>query len=191
MIKALVFDCFGVLYWDNVGELYDMVEPSEFNAVSDLVNAFDYGYIIKDDFQKQVAELAKVDEATINSIMLDKRRRNEVLIERAKDLKQSYKIALLTNMGSGTLEDVFTPAESEQIFDDIIISSDVGMIKPSLDIFELTLERLGVQPEEVIFIDDRPSNTDSAQRTGMNTILFSTNSQFEHELTRIVSQANA
>ena len=191
MITTLIFDCFGVLYWDNVGQLYDSVEPKDFEAVSDLVHAFDHGYVDNDDFLAQVAAIAKSDSATIAEIMVNKRRRNEPLIERVKQLKQQYKISLLTNMGQDTMASVFSSEESQQLFDDIVISSDVGLIKPSLDIFELTLDRLGVQPNEAIFIDDRPANTEGAERAGMKSILFTSNRQFEQELQRIIEVASA
>ncbi len=191
MITTLIFDCFGVLYWDNVSRLYDSVESKDFEAVSDLVHAFDHGYIDNEDFLAQIAVIAKSDSATIAEIMINKRRRNEPLIERVKQLKQHYKISLLTNMGQDTMASVFSSEESEQLFDDVVISSDVGLVKPSLDIFELTLERIGVQPEQAIFIDDRPANTEGAERAGMKSILFTSNRQFEQELERITGTVSA
>ncbi len=104
---------------------------------------------------------------------------------------KEFKIGLLTNMGPGTLDEVFSEQERNKLFDVVVVSSEVGLIKPSRDIFELTSERLGVPADETVFIDDRPVNTDGAERTGMKTILFTTNKQFEVELSSLTKVANA
>jgi HAD superfamily hydrolase (TIGR01509 family) len=49
------------------------------------------------------------------------------------------------------------------------------MSKPDPRIYELTCERLGVRPEEMIFLDDVPLFTEAAQRAGLQAILFTGN----------------
>lgn len=189
MIKALVFDCFGVLYWDDLNRLYNLVSPAEFESLNDIIHACDHGYISKEDFLAQVAELAGISVAAVAAVMHEKHRRNEPMIERVRELKQAYKIGLLTNMGPGTLDEIFHETERAELFDSVVVSSEVGMIKPSRDIFELMSEQLGVPADETVFIDDRPVNVDGADRTGMKTILFTTNAQFETELARLTDAA--
>jgi HAD superfamily hydrolase (TIGR01509 family) len=191
MIQALVFDCFGVLYWDDLNRLYNLVHPDQFQDLNDIVHACDHGYISKQDFLQQVAALAGISVEAVAAVMHDKHHRNEPMIERVRELKQHYKIGLLTNMGSDTLDEIFSEAEREELFDVVVVSSDVGLIKPSRDIFELTSERLGVPAGDTVFIDDRPVNTDGAERIGMQTILFTTNKQFEAELATLTETANA
>lgn len=53
------------------------------------------------------------------------------------------------------------------LFDTIVHSCEVGLRKPGLEIFELTCRRLGVEPGEVLFLDDFPANADAARRAGM------------------------
>lgn len=191
MIKALIFDCFGVLYWDDLNRLYNLVSPDKFQDLSDIMHACDHGYISKQDFLNQVAALAGVSVEAVMAVMHDKHRRNEPIVERVRELKKEYKIGLLTNMGPGTIEEVFSEEEREELFDAVIISSEVGLIKPSRDIFELASERIGVPADETVFIDDRPVNVDGAERTGMKTILFTTNKQFEVELAALTEPVNA
>lgn len=191
MIRALVFDCFGVLYWDDLNRLYNLVSPDMFQDLNDIIHACDHGYIGREDFLSQTAALAGISTDAVAAVMHDKHRRNEPMIERVKELRKNYKIGLLTNMGQGTLDEVFTEAEREELFDTVVVSSDVGLIKPSRDIFELTIERLGVGADETVFIDDRPVNTDGADRVGMKTILFTTNKQFEVELASLTEPVNA
>jgi HAD superfamily hydrolase (TIGR01549 family) len=191
MIKALVFDCFGVLYWDDLNRLYNLVSPDKFQDLNDIMHACDHGYISRQDFFNQVAVLAGISVEAVVAVMHDKHRRNEPMIQRVRELKSDYKIGLLTNMGSDTLDEIFNEQERAELFDVVVVSSDVGLIKPSRDIFELMSEQLGVPADETVFIDDRPVNTEGAERTGMKTILFTTNKQFEVELAMLTETANA
>lgn len=189
MIKAIVFDCFGVLYWDDLNRLYNLVSPDKFQDLNDVMHACDHGYISKQDFLNQVAALAGISEAAVAVVMRDKHQRNESMIERVKQLKGSYKTALLSNMGPETLDDIFAPEERSAMFDEVVISSEVGMIKPSKDIFLHALEQLGTPADETLFVDDRPANVEGAERVGMKTILFATNGEFERELSAHLSDA--
>jgi putative hydrolase of the HAD superfamily len=191
MTKALIFDCFGVLYWDDINRLYDLVPAKKLRELSDLVHACDHGFISSEELVEQVAALAEISVSAVEAVIRNKHTRNDKLVERVRELRGTYKTALLTNMGSDTLSTIFDETEQKELFDTVVVSSDVGLIKPSRDIFEFTLERLGVQPEEAIFIDDRPVNTDGAERVGMRSILFSTNSQFERELQRMTDSFDA
>jgi epoxide hydrolase-like predicted phosphatase len=191
MIQALIFDCFGVLYWDDLNRLYNLVHPDQFQALSDMVHACDHGYISNQEFLNQVAELAGISTAAVAAVMHDKHRRNDYMVERVQALKKQYKTGMLTNMGSDTLDEIFSQDERAQLFNEVVVSSDVGMIKPSRDIYDLMLERLGVPAEAAVFIDDRPVNIDGAERVGMKTILFTTNQQFEAELASLEKPADA
>ncbi len=191
MIKALIFDCFGVLYWDDLNRMYDLVGAENAQNLNDLMHACDHGYITAQDFLDQVAALAGKTVDEVASTMRDKQSPNKALMNRVKELKANYKIGLLSNMGYDTLDAVFNEQQRKDMFDDVLISSDVGLIKPSRDLYELALERLGVGPDEVIFIDDRLPNVEGAMQLGMKTILFTTNKHFEQELARILEAESA
>jgi putative hydrolase of the HAD superfamily len=57
------------------------------------------------------------------------------------------------------------------LFDETVISGDVGLHKPQPEIYELACDRLGVQPRECVFVDDLRENVDGAEAIGMTTIL--------------------
>ncbi len=60
----------------------------------------------------------------------------------------------------------------DELFDDVVDSSEVGMRKPDPRIYQLALERLGAQPATTAFIDDAPGNVDGARRAGLHAVLI-------------------
>jgi len=98
---------------------------------------------------------------------------NPNMIDLVKKLKTNYKVAILSN----TVPDHVEMNKKRNLFDlfDVVVNScdeDVQLIKPDKEIFDLTLKRLGVKSEEVIFIDDRSRCIEAAQKLDIKTILF-------------------
>ncbi len=62
--------------------------------------------------------------------------------------------------------------ESFDRFDAAVFSNEEGIKKPGSEAFLLALERMGLSPEEVLFVDDHPDNIAAAQRLGFKTHLF-------------------
>ncbi|MBC7228606.1 MAG: HAD family phosphatase [Thermoflexales bacterium] len=90
-----------------------------------------------------------------------------------RSLRGRYRVALLTNAFPDHAESLrrrhgFDPRAE---FDVYVNSAEVGMAKPDPAIYQLTLDRLGVRPEQAIFIDDHVRNTDAARMLGMHTIV--------------------
>ena len=59
----------------------------------------------------------------------------------------------------------------DDMFDAVVISGEVGLHKPEPEIFRLGAERLGVAPEECVFVDDLRENCAGAEAVGMAAIL--------------------
>ena len=57
-------------------------------------------------------------------------------------------------------------------FDGIVISGDVGAIKPDARIFEHLVVRYAVDPGTAVFIDDSPANVEAARRLGFVALRF-------------------
>lgn len=88
------------------------------------------------------------------------------------DLKAGgTRLALLSNAGRdfgsyfrhGTLGDLF-----EQVF----VSGELGTVKPSADIFEHVMAKLGVTPEQTVFIDNKAENVAGAEALGIAGHLY-------------------
>lgn len=67
-------------------------------------------------------------------------------------------------------------------FDGYFISGLEGVIKPDPEYFRRALERLDLQPDEVLFIDDRPENTAAAGALGIPAVVFTTPEALRGEL---------
>ena len=59
----------------------------------------------------------------------------------------------------------------DELFDPIVISGEVGMRKPEKRIFDLAVDRLGLQPSDVVFVDDAEPNLVGARAAGLRTVL--------------------
>lgn len=75
---------------------------------------------------------------------------------------------LISNSWGGTTYD---NANIDELFDAVVISGEVGLHKPEPEIFHLGAERLGVTPEECVFVDDLRENCEGAEAVGMTAIL--------------------
>jgi epoxide hydrolase-like predicted phosphatase len=111
---------------------------------------------------------------------------NDELINIIKDLKKrNYKIALLSN-NSIEFRQKLVENEIINIFDEIIISAEVGWQKPQPEIFEILFKKLGVNANEVIFIDDTLRSLENADKIGYTPILFKDNKSLKLELSSIL-----
>lgn len=72
-----------------------------------------------------------------------------------------------------------------EAFDHQFLSCEVGLIKPDPAIFQHCIERMGVQAQQTLFIDDREPNVSSAKRVGIRAIQFQNVEQLRHELREI------
>jgi HAD superfamily hydrolase (TIGR01509 family) len=81
------------------------------------------------------------------------------------------KLGLLSNADRGYTER-FRERGITGLFDDSVISGDVGVAKPDPAVFLLAARRLGVEPTACLMIDDQPQHLESARGVGLRTHLF-------------------
>lgn len=97
----------------------------------------------------------------------------EQTVELVKELKGHYALGMLTNAPSRySLDQRFQPGELDELFDVVVVSGEVGWDKPAPEIYTMTVEKLGVKPEECLFIDDIPAFTAAAEALGIKTYTF-------------------
>jgi putative hydrolase of the HAD superfamily len=81
------------------------------------------------------------------------------------------RLGLLSNAARGFTERLRGRGVAE-LFDQVIVSGDVGLAKPDPAVFRLMAERLGVEPAACLMVDDQPEHLASAERVGLRTHLF-------------------
>ena len=84
--------------------------------------------------------------------------------------KQGYSIYLLSNFPGDQFEKYRLQNSYIDMFDDRIISGDVGLAKPDKKIYELAVQKFSLIPEESLFIDDKIENIKGAEKVGIQTI---------------------
>jgi 2-haloacid dehalogenase len=100
-----------------------------------------------------------------------------------KRLKQAgYPVYGLSNWSAETFPYMRQRHEFFDLFDDMVISGEVGHVKPEPEIFQILLDKIGSPAEECLFIDDSPANIGQAQKLGFATILFQSPQQLESSL---------
>jgi 2-haloacid dehalogenase len=93
-----------------------------------------------------------------------------------------YQLVGLTNWSAEKFHPTRLKHDFFSVFDDIVVSGDVRLVKPDPAIFELTLRRVGRSADECLFIDDSAANVEAAAALGFHTIRFESPEQLEREL---------
>ena len=173
VIKAIIFDCFGVLYTGSLTELAShCANEHDTKELYDATRAADHGFLSRDDYIAKVMELTGLSKQEIVSLMSSAQVRSRGVFRYAEELKsRGYKIAVLSNIGRDTIQRLFTP-EDYELFNAIIASGDIGITKPHITAYDRTLDRLRVAPSEAIMIDDAYSNIAGAIEAGMYGVVF-------------------
>jgi putative hydrolase of the HAD superfamily len=91
---------------------------------------------------------------------------NSELLQVVRDLRGSTKLAIASNAWSGMRERLGARG-IDLLFDQIVISAEVGVAKPDTRIFEIALERLRLPATRCIFIDDTVEHVEAASAIGM------------------------
>ncbi len=191
-IKAIIFDCFGVLVTSARIALKNDF-PKYKSQIDDLDHQAVYGLISRKEFNNELSNLIGISVGQIESRYWGGSVKVASVIDWLIELKQSskYKIGMLSNVGRGFFDSYFTEIEQKELFDEMVLSSDVGMAKPEAMIFELIASRLGVKSSECVLIDDTYLNIDAAKNTGMYGVWFISVGQAKIELDEILEVENA
>ena len=83
------------------------------------------------------------------------------------------KTGFLSNGVAEIMARIRTDRPLERWFDTVVVSCELGVVKPGAEIFQICLERLGTPPDRTLFVDDRRENTDGAAALGIVTLTFS------------------
>jgi len=187
-IKAIIFDCFGVLVEDSMNSFYATYLPDKPEVV-EQIKALDHlateGKMTFDEQMVKMAELTETPLAEVKAFLDLNPNNDELLSFIGGDLKPHYKIGFLSNAADDWLDELFSK-EDKALFDDIILSYQHGIRKPDPRIFQLAAERLGVELEECVFIDDVVEYCEGAQSIGMTAIQYVTFDKVKQDLAKLL-----
>lgn len=185
VIKALIFDCFGVIVGKGFAQTYsgaggDPIKDRAF--IEDILGRANLGLISDAEFNAAITSQLKISEEAWQEAVFKAELPDEQLLEFIEGLRSDFKTAVLSNSNKGVLERKIGRDWLEKCFDDVIVSADVGFVKPDHRIYKLAAERLGVETDECLFVDDIRSFLESAQELGMKTVLYRDFRTFKQQL---------
>lgn len=177
MIKAVVFDCFGVLYGSSMWAQLALCPPERRQDLIDNNKQNDYGFLTVEQYVTNTAEILGISPNRVATMLRDIHVRNQPMFDFIGELRRmGVKTALLTNAGRDLPARLFTEEELHgAVFDAYLVSSEYGIVKPNPAIFELIAGKLGVPVGECVMLDDTPENCEGAEVAGMQSIQHVTN----------------
>jgi epoxide hydrolase-like predicted phosphatase len=181
-LDAVLFDFGGVLttsVWDSFADFCrgkgleeDAVKRlfrEDPGALADLRD-LETGRVEEPEFERRFADRLGLDEATdLIDSMFRGMRPDPPMVEAVRAVRATgIKTGLVSNSWSTSHYDRNLLAE---LFDAVVISADVGLHKPEPEIFLLAAERLGVEPDRCVFVDDLRENCAGAEAVGMTAVV--------------------
>jgi 2-haloacid dehalogenase len=192
--KAVVFDLGGVLIdWDPrhlyrklladeaaVEEFLATVCTPEWNAELDRGRPFAEGVAeLVERYPEHAAAIAAYHQRWPEMVAGDIPGTVQVLA----DLRAGgVPLYALTNWSAETFAITRDRFEFLDWFDGLLVSGEERMTKPDPAIFQLLLDRFGLDPEETVFVDDSPANVAAARRLGIDAVRFTGHDQLRREL---------
>lgn len=177
-IKWVVFDAMGVIYEvaDDVSDLLIPYLRSKNNKtplkiIYDSYIKASLGKISSKEFWEIMGYNKKYPDIEVefldNWYTLDSE-----FLDIGEKLKENYNLGMLSNDLKEWSNFLRNKYEIHTYFKVAVISGEVGYRKPDKKIYEILLEKTGANPEEIIFVDDKLENLNSASELGIHTIRF-------------------
>jgi HAD superfamily hydrolase (TIGR01509 family) len=136
-------------------------------------------------FDALVARLPEVDGAlgrALYEVMLEPWIPYDDAVPTLRELRRrGLKLALISNIGVD-VRSVLARAGMADLFDAVILSFEVGAVKPQRTIFERALEALGVPAGRALMVGDNPGDDAGAAHLGIRTLLLPRTRGAEHGL---------
>ncbi len=189
-INTFIFDCFGVIcdpplsnWYKNKSEKHGFIDEK----LHDILREFDLGKMSEEDMEEYFSKYEGINltrEAIRDEIdaylQLDR-----TLADMIGKLKNTgFKTILLSNANASFFERKIYKLypEFKNLFDEIVISSEVGMVKPDKEIYLHTLEKISSKPEECVFIDDNKENVLASEKLGITGYVYTDSKSFAEYL---------
>lgn len=192
MIKAIIFDCFGVLlgnaYKIHLNEV-ERTDPERAKEIRAINHASDMGILSREETAEHISALFGMEPEEFLEEQNQLEVPNQALLDFITTLKPRFKVGMLSNISSrGRLSIRFADGVLDSHFDTIVASGDEGYVKPQPEIYQIAATRLGVHPSECLFIDDIAEFCDGARQVGMQAVQFFTTDQAIADVTHLIDR---
>jgi len=197
-IRAVYFDLGGVILrteekgpraelGKSLGLDYDGMDRVVFGSESAQQAAL--GIISREQHWRNVARALNLPESEIprcSEAFFAGDRTDPALVDFLRSLRPTCKVGLISNAFSDLREWV-VQQKFDDVFDDMTISSEIGITKPDARIYRQALEKLNVRPEEAVFVDDMPANVEAATALGVRGVVFKTSGQAIADIKKLLA----
>ena len=199
VIRAVVFDIGGVLEItpdlgvDRLWETRLGLPAGEILVrMRDIWRGGSIGTITLDDVHEALRDRLGLDDQTLAQYMADVWREylgtaNTELIEYARELRPRYRTGIVSNSFVGAREREQAAYGFEDLVEEIVYSHEVGFSKPDPRIYALICSRLGVSPEEMVFLDDSEVCVAGARDVGIYAVHYQDNAQAIAEIEKLLT----
>lgn len=193
MYEVILFDFFGVFCASIASSWLKQTVPgyeAKLTAFQALCTQSDLGKLSRGDFNKAVSKLTGIPAPEVARGIEARVAINTALVDYTEQLKASgLRIACLSNGSHEWTLQIIREHGLEHIFEAVILSSDLGLVKPDPEIYLQALQRLGVQPSQALFVDDRKTNVDAAEALGIRSLVFTDTPAFIEEFEKVNGQS--
>jgi HAD superfamily hydrolase (TIGR01509 family) len=189
VIKAIIFDCFGVLIGRGFECTYRLAGG---NPVQDRIfiettlKKANLGLMSDAEFRDTMARQVGISLQDWSRMTHDNEMLNTELLTYIEQLHKSHKTAILSNANRGVLPRILGKRRLQQDFDEVVVSADVGIIKPNERMYQLIIDRLGVAGSECLYIDDRASFLNPARHLDMSVLLYEDFDRIKHRISELL-----
>lgn len=182
MYTTIIFDFFDVIHSDPLKRWLKQHGLTREGEIAEASQALDKGHIEMDEFYARLAKLNGQSPDEIERIFGDTHLIDTEMVALIATLRKHYKIGLLSNSRGDYIRPILEQHSIADLFDEIIVSSEVGMIKPHSEIFEFTLNKMNAKASETIFVDDSLHNVEAGESSGIKSILFTDSESLRNAL---------
>jgi len=181
-IKLLVFDMGGVFVsyeWKTVCHGLAQaagVSPEAFVATFDQVNKSHYerGKLTTTELVNRLNQAlgSNLTEEEFHVLWNSSLDEDVQMTNLFQELRQQFPLYLLSNINDSNFTFLENKFNVSRHFNELILSHEVGYIKPEPEIYHEVLKRSGMEPRHCLFIDDLQPNVEGARAVGLNAFQF-------------------
>lgn len=204
MIKAVIFDMGGVLVnLDTELCIANFKRLAGFDTINDYLDRYhqkgfismlEEGTITPEEYCERCIRLSRpgttpeIVKECFCSLLVSL---NTPVVELVKELRGKYDLYILSNNNPITRAKFADMLAAEGIaeneaFKKGFYSYEMHLLKPGREIYDRTVNEIGVKPEEVLFIDDSITNVEGAEAAGIRTVWLKPGTDIREEVMKIL-----